>query len=100
MKRIILLAEAVEDLQQARDFYEKRETGVGAYCITSLIADISSLIIFHGIHRQQHGCFRLLANRFPFGVYYLDTANEIRIVAILDLRRNPSWIRSQIKKRR
>lgn len=99
MRSVVLLAEAVEDLEQARTFYEHREAGVGAYCVTSLLADISSLSFFHGIHRKQHGCFRLLASRFPFGIYYLETLKEIRVVAVLDLRRDPSWIRKQVTKR-
>jgi hypothetical protein len=38
----------------------------------------------------------MLASRFPFGIYYLETEAETRVVAALDLRRNPSWIRKQV----
>ena len=72
---------------------------MGDYCVSSLVADIESLALFHGIHRQQHGCFRMLASRFPFGIYYLETQHETRVVAVLDLRRNPSWIRTQVARR-
>ena len=96
MRRVVLLTEAVEDLEQARRFYDDREAGVGAYCVTSLLADLESLALFHGIHRPQHGCLRMLAGRFPFGIYYLEAENETRVVAVLDLRRNPSWIRRQV----
>ena len=40
--------------------------------------------------------FRMWASRFPFGIYYLETETETRVVAALDLRRNPSWIRKQV----
>lgn len=99
MKIVILLAEAVEDLEEARDFYDKKEAGLGDYCVTSLLADLSSLSILHGFHSQHHGCLRLLASRFPFGIYYAVHENEIRVMAVLDLRRRPSWIRKQIRKR-
>ena len=99
MRRVIVLAEAAEDLEEARRFYDAREAGVGDYCVTALVADIESLALFHGIHRQQHGCFRMLASRFPFGIYYLETQHETRVVAVLDLRRNPSWIRTQVTRR-
>jgi hypothetical protein len=69
---------------------------VGEYCVTSLQADIESLARYHGIHRRQYGCYRMLASRFPFGIYYLETEAETRVVAVLDLRRNPSWIRRQV----
>ena len=99
MRRVALLAEAVEDLEEAKRFYDDREAGVGDYCVTSLLGDISSLASLHGIHRRQHRCFRLLASRFPFGIYYLETKHEIRVVAVLDLRRRPSWIRKEITRR-
>ena len=61
-----------------------------------MLADIESLAMDHGIHRQQYGCLRMLASRFPFGIYSLETEAETRVVAALDLRRNPSWIRRQV----
>jgi len=99
MRRVVVLAEAAQDLDEAREFYDAREVGVGDYCVTSLLADIENLALNHGIHRQQHGCFRLLASRFPFGIYYLEAEHETRVVAVLDLRRNPSWIRLQATRR-
>ena len=69
MRRIVLLTEAVEDLERARGFYNEREEGVGDYCVTSLLADMASLTLFHGTHRRQFGCHRMLASRFPFGIY-------------------------------
>ncbi|MBI3877978.1 MAG: type II toxin-antitoxin system RelE/ParE family toxin [Verrucomicrobia bacterium] len=99
MRRIVILVEAAEDLEQVRDFYNQQETGVGEYCVTSLLADIESLGLYHGIHLRQHGCFRMLASRFPFGIYYLETPDETHVVAVLDLRRDPSWIRRQVTRR-
>ena len=99
MRRVVVLAEAAEDLEEAREFYDAREPGVGDYCVRSLIADIESLARFHGIHRQKHGCFRMLASRFPFGIYYLEAEQETRVVAVLDLRRKPSWIPRQVMQR-
>jgi hypothetical protein len=99
MRRVVVLAEAAEDLEDARRFYDAREAGVGDYCITSLLADIESLAFHHGIHSRQYGCFRLLASRFPFGVYYLETQEETRVIAVLDLRWEPGWIRSQVMRR-
>jgi len=96
MRRVVVLAEAAEDLEEAREFYEAQEAGVGGYCVTSLLADIESLALYHGIHWRQHGCFRMLASRFPFGIYYSETEQETRVVAVLDLRRRPSWIRKQV----
>ena len=96
MRRVVVLAEAADDLEAARRFYDDAEAGVGEYCVTSLLADIQSLVLYHGIHRRHHGCLRMLASRFPFGIYYLEAEEETRVVAVLDLRRDPSWIHTQV----
>lgn len=41
----------------------------------------------------------MLASRFPFGIYYREHGDEIQVFAVLDLRRDPSWIRKEIGKR-
>ena len=78
MRVVLLMAEASEDLEAARDFYNEHELGVGEYCVDSLLTDIASLSLYHGIHRLQFGCHRMLATRFPFGIYYLDADEESR----------------------
>ncbi len=99
MRRVVVLAEAGQDLAEARSFYDAREPGVGDYCVTSLLADIESLALYHGIHQRRFNCFRMLASRFPFGIYYVEADKETRVVAVLDLRRDPSWIRQQVTRR-
>jgi len=49
-----------------------------------------------GFIQRHWKCFRMLASRFPFGIYYVEAEQETRVVAVLDLRRNPSWIRQQV----
>lgn len=50
MRKVVVLAEAAEDIEQARDFYDAQESGAGGYCADSLLADIESLALYHGIH--------------------------------------------------
>jgi hypothetical protein len=40
--------------------------------------------------------YRLLARRFPFGIYYRETEAETQVLAVLDLRRDPNWIRNEL----
>jgi len=35
LKRVIILADAAEDIEAARDFYETQELGVGEYCVAA-----------------------------------------------------------------
>lgn len=96
MRTVVVLAEAAEDLERARDFYDAQARGIGDYCADSLVADIASLALYHGIHSRHWGCYRMLAHRFPFGIYYRETPTETQVLAVLDLRREPNWIRKEL----
>ncbi|HEY4417370.1 MAG TPA: type II toxin-antitoxin system RelE/ParE family toxin [Verrucomicrobiae bacterium] len=67
---LIILTAALDDLADGFDFYEKQATGLGNYFLNSLFADIDSLTIYGGIHRNVFGFQRLLAKRFSFAIYY------------------------------
>lgn len=41
----------------------------------------------------------MLSKRFPFGVYYEMEDHVVYVYAILDLRRDPLWIRKQLQDR-
>jgi hypothetical protein len=96
MRKVVVLVEAAEDIEQARDFYDAQAHGIGNYCADSLLSDIESLVLYHGIHSRHFGFYRMLAERFPFGIYYRETKNETQVVAVLDLRRDPNWIRKEL----
>jgi len=63
-----------------------------------LIADIESLNLYTGIHGKQFGLYRMLAKPFPYAIYYDITDEFIIVTAVLDLRRNPPWIRQQFSR--
>lgn len=96
MRTVVVLAEAAEDIEKARDFYDAQEPGVGDYCADSLVADIESLTLYNGIHLKHFGLYRMLSHRFPFGIYYRETKEETQVIAVLDLRRDPNWIRKEL----
>jgi plasmid stabilization system protein ParE len=99
LKQVVVLADAAEDIEAARDFYGAQQSGVGEYCVDSLLADIESLARLSGIHPTHFHFHRMLASRFPFGIYYREYSDQIQVVAVLDLRRNPSWLRKELRKR-
>ncbi len=69
---------------------------MGAYFAAALASDIDSLILFAGIHPQEFGFYRALSKRFPFGIYYLIEIEVVQVYAVLDLRRDPAWIRRRL----
>jgi hypothetical protein len=40
----------------------------------------------------------MLAKRFPFAIYYDVSETAIIVIAVLDLRRNPTWLRKQLNR--
>jgi hypothetical protein len=100
IKDVFVLEEAVNDLDEGKEFYNTKELGVGEYFWDSLISDIESLIIYAGIHKKKFGLYKMFAKRFPYAIYY-DVENDFAyVVAVLPMRRDPAWIAEQIGKRR
>jgi len=96
--RLRILDSALEDLDRARLFYDRQGEGVGAYFLDSLFGEIDSLVLYGGIHRKVFGFHRLLARRFPYGVYYrVEDAGVVVVWRVLDLRRSPSAIRKELE---
>jgi hypothetical protein len=95
--RIEILDEAREDLIQGFHFYESREPGLGSYFIDCLFSDVDSLLVHAGIHQVVYAYHRCLSKRFPFAIYYSVEKQLVRVHAVLDCRRNPSWTRKRLK---
>ena len=91
--------DAIADLNGGHWFYEAQESGLGDYFTACLRADIEGLKVSAGIHpvvyRDYH---RLLSRVFPYGVFYT-MDDEVAVVwAVVDLRRDPQWIRNHLSK--
>ncbi len=91
---------AEQDLRDGRDFYERREPGLGEYFLDSLSADIESLAFYGGVHRKEGKYYRALAHTFPFALYYTIEESQINLWAVLDCRRDPAWISRQLRRRK
>lgn len=70
VKKVVVLSEVAQDLNNGKDLYDQNEPGVGDYFWDSLMADIKSLIIYSGIHTIKNGYYRMPAKRFPYSIYY------------------------------
>jgi len=95
--KIEILPQARDDLIEGFHFYEDKEEGLGDYFLACLYSDIESLKVFGGIHPRPYRHFhRSLSKRFPFAIFYSVDDEVVRIRAVLDCRRNPSWIRQRL----
>ncbi|WP_372906604.1 type II toxin-antitoxin system RelE/ParE family toxin [Rhodohalobacter sp.] len=89
MKKVLVLNDAATDIEKGRDFYNSIDPGAGDYFARSILSDLDKLSEIYGVHPIVFGHHRMLASRFPFAIYYRTNNNQIEIVAVLDLRRNP-----------
>ena len=80
----------MDDLYEARLFYERQGEGVGDYFFDAIFSDIDSLALY--------GYHRMLSKRFPYAVYYTVHEKAIVIVyRVLDLRQNPKKTRRALQ---
>ena len=90
-------SDAEEDLIEGYWFYERQSPGLGDYFRSCLIADIESLAYYGGIHASEYGFHRALSKRFPFCIYYRVDEGIVTVVAVLDAKRDPLWIRQRLE---
>jgi hypothetical protein len=96
--KVQILDLAKNDLIEGYRFYEAREVGLGAYFLTNLYTDVDSLAILGGLHSMPYRHFyRALSKRFPFAIFYTMDDDLVKIRAIVDCRRKPSWIRKHLR---
>ena len=99
LREVFLLKEATIDLEESRLFYDLQEKGVGDYFFDCLISDLECLEFYSGTHSKKFGLYRMFSKRFPFAIYYEIDNDIVEVVAILDMRRDPSLIQRKLGKR-
>ena len=90
--KIQILAEAQQDLLNGYYFYESQQMDLGDYFYDSLFADIDSLLLYAGVHQKVNSFHQKMATKFPFAIYYKIQGDMIQVYAVLDCRKNPTWI--------
>jgi plasmid stabilization system protein ParE len=100
IREVRLMEEAASDLEAGREFYDEHGVDVGDYFSDGILSDLGELRLYAGIHSIRHTWHRLLSRRFPYAIYYEFDDVEVRVVAILDMRRNPRWVTASLRVRR
>ena len=96
--KLEILDRARDDLIEGYHFYEDMEAGLGDYFLACLYSVIEGLKGHAGIHPQPYRHYhRALSRRFPFAVFYKMDGSTVRVHAVVDCRRKPSWIRQHLK---
>lgn len=97
MKPAILLQSAEEELVLAAKYYEQRFPGLGSRFLAELQRAIERVQELPDAGTPLRGGYRRrLLLRFPYGVLYRTTAEEIVIVAVMHMRRRPDYWRKRV----
>ena len=99
MTHLRISEDALHDINEGFLFYEAQQPGLGDYFATCLRADIEGLRLTAGVHRVVYRDYhRLLSRVFPYGIFYTRLDDEVAVWAVIDLRRDPDWIRTRLNR--
>lgn len=87
-----ILDSAHQDLLDGYWFYERQAAGLGDYFSDTMYGELGSLRLYAGIHVRRFDLYRAISKKFPYSIYYEIVDGAVRVYAILDDRRDPSWI--------
>jgi plasmid stabilization system protein ParE len=94
--KVLISVAAEQDLAAGKDFYSRRGWEIGEYFLESILAELSSLSVMAGIHAKRFGLHCLPCRRFPWTIYYAVHEGQVMVLAILDDRRDPEWVRRRM----
>lgn len=84
--------EAEVEFNEAIDYYEDKEQGLGYDFAIEVYATIQRIIAFPKAWQVLKGeVRRALVKRFPYGILYAIEDNEIKIIAVMHLHRKPEY---------
>ena len=84
---------ALTEVKEATLHYEGKENGLGEIFLDEVDATVARILTNpHAWHPLSPRTRRCRTHRFPFGLIYQIRPDEILIVSVMDLRRDPtSW---------
>jgi len=88
--RLVVRPAAEADIVDAALWYEARAAGLGADFLRAVdvaLAEVQRMPNRFPVVQTQ--CRRVLLRRFPYGVYFVPTAELISVVACMHARRDP-----------
>lgn len=97
MLEVVFLLAAEVDVQTSYEQFEQQHGGRGDQFLRHLRA-LEALLSANphlGVHVAR-GIRKLLLPRFDHGIFYTVEGSRIMVAAVLDLRRDPAFIRSRI----
>ena len=95
--QLLYVPEIVNDLANARDWYESRSDGLGSEFIRMAYVGFGELFEFPEKYEEVHGTLRrALMRRFPYSIYYHYSTEAITVYGVFHTSRDPLKIVAMI----
>lgn len=86
------------DIQEAQDWYDAREPGLGHQFRTAIDERIAALALnplaCPPVHRNVR---RAKVRRFPYFIWYLGDEVRVVVLACVHARRDPRWVAKRVR---
>jgi plasmid stabilization system protein ParE len=94
-RRLVVLPEAEADILSAGRWYEIQQPGLGTTFIEALSSSMDTIRAAPRRSVRVHGRIRrALLSRFPYGVFFIEDEETVRVIAVLHVARDPgTWRR-------
>jgi len=95
---VIVRESIYADLREAVLFYEEQEPGVGREYLKHMLEEIDRLTAHPGIHAKKGRFHRAVIKKYHTAIFYTLTQETLDIRRVLDQRRDPKWLRRELKR--
>lgn len=96
--KIKFLQEAQFELDEAVDFYNQELPGLGDRFLQEVLNAIERIVQFpNAWHPLSANTRRCQTRVFPYGLIYSEVEDEILIIAVSNLHRNPTHWQDRVK---
>lgn len=90
---------AEAELNKAVDYYDESQAGLGSEFLKEIYRTVQNILTFPDAWSPlSANTRRCLSKRFPYGVVYQVANEEVFIIAIMNLNREPDYWRGREKK--
>jgi len=102
-KAVVVEEEASDELREGAAWYEQDRAGVGLELLNAVDAVFDTLatstaaaVLVPGFPIESR-VGRVLLERFPYAVVFIETENAVHIIAVAHFRRKPNYWRDRVQ---
>jgi toxin ParE1/3/4 len=97
-RHVSLSPESRRDLRKAYDWYEDQSRGLGTRFLRMFFEAVDLAVERpNSFPSVEADIRRVIVPKFPFGVFFRDLGNEIRVIGVIDLRTDDRKWRERLR---